>query len=208
MLTQAVVNAIVQLIVVLIIAAVYWAAFGRKKAGFFTYIGLTAPNGRGLKTATVFFILLSLANIYFFSQPDVQAAVNAENTVTGKLREQGFSLEMIAVILVGAGVQTGLTEEILFRGLIAKRLINGLGFWFGNTVQALLFGAIHLLIFVAPGGPAFTWLLGGVFFLLPALAGWLMGYANEKAGNGSIVPGWLMHALGNAIAYPILAFLV
>ncbi|MEM9235012.1 MAG: CPBP family intramembrane glutamic endopeptidase, partial [Pseudomonadota bacterium] len=104
--------------------------------------------------------------------------------------------------------KTALSEEIFFRGLIAKRLINGFGFWTGNTLHALLFGGIHMLIFVVPGGPEFTPLLGATILFLPGLAGWLMAYANERLGNGSIGPGWLIHALGNAISYPILAFVL
>jgi membrane protease YdiL (CAAX protease family) len=107
-----------------------------------------------------------------------------------------------------AGVKTALTEEIFFRGLIAKRLISWLGFSVGNLIHALIFGAVHLLIFLIPGGPKFTPLLGAAFLLLPGASGWLMAFANEKAGNGSIAPGWMIHALGNAAAYPILAFLV
>lgn len=208
MLMQEIVNALVQLTVVLIIALIFWAIFGRKKAGYFSYIGLIAPTWRSMRTALLLFIVVGGASAAIYAIPELREGASAKNTIAGALREQGFSLEIVAVILVMAGIKTALSEEIFFRGLFAKRLINWLGFWAGNTLHALIFGAIHLLIFVVPGGPEFSLKLGAAFFLLPAAAGWVMAYANEKAGNGSIAPSWLMHALGNAIAYPILAFLV
>ena len=40
-------------------------------------------------------------------------------------------------------IQTGLSEEILFRGFLGKRLIAKFGFAVGNVVQGLLFGTLH-----------------------------------------------------------------
>ena len=40
--------------------------------------------------------------------------------------------------------QTGLSEEILFRGFLAKRLISRFGFATGNLLQGLVFGILHL----------------------------------------------------------------
>ncbi len=208
MLVQEIVNAAVQVTVFALVALLFWAIFGRKRAGFFTWIGLFAPTAKSMGVALAIFIPVSAASSAFIFMPALKEAARAENTVAGALQAQGFNLEMVAVILVVAGIKTALSEEILFRGLIAKRLINGFGFWTGNTVHAVLFGAIHLLVFVVPGGPEFTPLLGAAFLLLPGGAGWLMAFANEKVGNGSIAPGWLIHALGNAIAYPLLAFVV
>jgi membrane protease YdiL (CAAX protease family) len=132
---------------------------------------------------------------------------NGDNTVVGMIRDSGLSAETIGVVLIVAFLKTGLSEEIFFRGLIAKRLIAWLGFPIGNTLQALLFGAVHLLIFVVPGGPAFDPLAATAFVAVTGTAGWVMGWINERLGNGSIAPSWLMHGLGNAIAYPVLAFL-
>jgi len=206
MLVQEIVNAIVQLIVVVIIAALVWAVFGRKKSGFLKYVGLYAPTPRSVWIALgLFFVCTALSSV-FYILPQLREAAAADNTVAGAIRQNGWSAETVGVILVVAGVKTALTEEIFFRGLIAKRLIGWLGFPVGNTIHALIFGAVHLLIFALPGGPKFTPLLGAAFLLLPGASGWLMAFANEKSGNGSIVPGWIIHALGNAAAYPLLAF--
>ncbi len=208
MLIQETVNSVVQVAIVLAIALIAWVIFGRRAATFRRWTGLIRPTGNAMRAATVVFLAWSALTSAIYFLPEFSEATSAEGTVTGMLRSSGFSAEAVAVILVIAGIKTALSEEILFRGLVAKRLINWLGFWRGNFLQALVFGSIHLAIFLIPGGPAFSWLLAALFLLLPGGAGWLMGYVNERTGNGSIAPGWMIHALGNAISYPILAFLV
>lgn len=201
-------GAIFQLAVVLVIAFLAWLIFARKRSGFRQWIGLTAPTARSMVWAFVIFVVWSAITSALYFLPDFTALASGVGTVAGSLREQGFSAELVAVIAVMALIKTGLTEEIFFRGLIGKRLINLLGFWIGNTAQAIIFGAVHLAIFLIPGAPEPTWTLGLMLVLLPGTAGWIMGFANEKLGNGSIAPGWLIHGLGNAVSYPVLAFLV
>jgi len=202
-------NSIAQLAVSLAIALGFWAVFGRKVAGFFNWIGLTVPPAKAMGLAFVLFLLWAAAYcLLFWVLPEFAAAASADNTIPGELRANGLNAETLAVIAVVAGIKTALAEEIFFRGLIAKRLIHAMGFWWGNTLQALIFGGVHLLIFTVPGGPEFALLPAVLFLLIPGAGGWAMGYVNERAGNGSILPGWLMHALGNAVSYPVLAFLL
>lgn len=208
MLLQEVVNTLVQLAVIIVVSLVFWALFGRKKDGFFRWIGLVPAPPGAMGFAFLVFLAWSVVTVLFFLWPEMREAASADNTIAGTLATKGFDVETIVIILLLAGVKTALTEEIFFRGLIGKRMINGFGFTIGNMLQAVLFGAVHLLIFAIPGGPAFSWLLAAGLFLVPGGAGWLMGWVNQRSGNGSILPGWLIHALGNAISYPILAFLV
>jgi len=208
MLAQEAINTVIQLVIVLIFCGAVWAIFGRKQSGFRQYLGLTVPTGGSMAVACIVLLVWSVATAFVFTRPELVAGATADNTVAGQLKRQGFSAEIVGVILLAALIKTGLTEEIFFRGLIGKRLINLTGFWVGNTLQAIVFGAIHLIIFVVPGGPEFSLSLAAMLFGLPGLAGWMMGYVNEKVGNGSIAPGWLIHALGNATTYPVLAFLV
>ncbi len=128
-------------------------------------------------------------------------AATAPNTVIGKLRANGLQVTTFILLIVKALIQTAFTEEILFRGFAAKRLIKWLGFTTGNLLQALLFGAVHLLIFA---GQEFSLALAIGIVLYPAIGGWIMGYLNERIGSGSILPGWLMHGLTNLIAYSAL----
>ncbi|MEO1038077.1 MAG: CPBP family intramembrane glutamic endopeptidase [Pseudomonadota bacterium] len=208
MIIQEGINTLVQLAVVLVVCGLVWLVFGRKGVGFRQYLGLYAPPLGGWIAALIIFMVWGAITTTLYMIPELTEAVTADNTVAGGLRAFGFSGQTMVLILIIAVFKTALTEEIFFRGLIAKRLIHHAGFRVGNTLQALLFGSVHLLIFVIPGGPEFTPMLGLAFLCLPGAAGWLMGFANERYGAGSIAPGWLIHALGNATSYPIMAFLL
>jgi membrane protease YdiL (CAAX protease family) len=149
----------------------------------------------------VAFILPVLLLLYF--SPSIREVVTGPNTVIGRLRSYGFSGAAIALLGFKALVQTSLSEEILFRGFVAKRLISWLGFTWGNLLQALLFGLVHLLLFI---GQEFSFPIAAGIVLFSGLGGWTSGYLNERSGNGSILPSWWMHGLTNAITYGVLAF--
>lgn len=205
MFAQELANTLVQLAIALAVAGGAWFAFARKSAPFRQWIGLTRPAAGWIGgTLLVMIVAFSLSALMMAFTPLGELATG-EGTVAGRFAETGLTGTAIATILLVAIVKTGLTEEIVFRGLIGKRLIDRFGFAAGNAAQALLFGAIHLALFAAPGAPEPTPVFVATIFVLPTLAGWLMGYANHRFGNGSIVPGWLIHAVGNMASYTLFA---
>lgn len=135
--------------------------------------------------------------------PSIREVVTAPNTVIGRLRSYGFSGVAVGLLGLKALVQTSLSEEILFRGFVAKRLISWIGFTWGNLLQALLFGSVHLLLFI---GQEFSYPVAAGVVLFTGLGGWTSGFLNERVGNGSILPSWWMHGITNAITYGVLAF--
>jgi hypothetical protein len=48
--------------------------------------------------------------------------------------------------------------------------------------------------------------LAAIVVAMTGLVGWLLGYVNERVGNGSILPSWGAHGATNLIAYGVLAF--
>jgi uncharacterized protein len=203
---QEAINATLQVAVVLIVALVLWAIFARKKESFPRYIGLIAPTRKAVLWTLGAALILIPASLSLFMLPQLREMAAGSNTVAGQIREQGLSADVAGQIVLIALFKTALSEEIFFRGLIAKRLIRWLGFAAGNAIHAVLFGAIHLLIFAIPGGPAFDPVLALAMGGVPALGGWIMAWLNERVGNGSIAPSWFLHAATNALAYPVLAF--
>lgn len=206
---QEAINTTLQLAIVLIVALLIWGLarlIGKNKQSLFSYVGLIAPTRRAMLWAVGATLLLTPASIALFKFTSLGELAAGANTVAGEVRAQGLNAETIGVVLIVAFLKTALSEEIFFRGLIAKRLIAWLGFGVGNILQAALFGAVHLLIFVVPGGPQWNWVTAAAFFGVSGLGGWVSAWLNERAGNGSIAPSWLMHGLTNAAAYPILAF--
>jgi uncharacterized protein len=203
---QEAINTALQIAIVLIVALILWAIFARKKESFPRYVGLIPPTRKAMLWAFGVALILIPASLAVFMLPTLRDMAAGSNTVAGRLREQGLDADVAGQIVLIALFKTALSEEIFFRGLIAKRLINWLGFGVGNAIHAILFGAIHLMIFVVPGGPKFDAVLALAIAGLPALGGWIMAWLNERIGNGSIAPGWFLHAATNLLAYPVLAF--
>lgn len=204
LLVNAIISAILQVLVFTAIPFfVYLIAYRRAK-GFFDYIGLRKPERRTMLYATILAVAFILPVLLLLSfSPGIREVVTAPNTVIGRLRSYGFSGLTVALLGFKALVQTSLSEEILFRGFAAKRLISWLGFTSGNLLQALLFGLVHLLLFI---GREFSFPIAAGVVLFSGLGGWTSGYLNERIGNGSILPSWWMHGVTNAITYGVLAF--
>jgi len=207
---QELINFGVQAAVVFFIAAIVYliGLFFSKppRDSFFKSIGLIFPTAKSMRWALLASLIFVPATLAMFMTGPMRELAAGENTVAGAVRSLGWSPETLVVIFILAFLKTSFTEELLFRGVIAKRLIKGFGFFTGNTLQAILFASIHLLIFLPENGPEFSWSLAAPILLVPGAMAWAVCWLNEKAGNGSIAPGWFIHGIGNAIAYPVLAF--
>lgn len=205
-LAQAGINASVQVGLVLLISLTFWAVFGRKKAGFWTWIGLTLPPSRAIVGAVlVAFVLVPIAWLTWL-YPPIYALVTSPNSIGAQIALLDSPFEAVAVIVVTAVFTTALAEEILFRGLIAKRFMNAFGFQVGNAVQASLFTALHLSFLLLPNTPSAELVIVGLMVLIVFPMSWLIGWLNETVGRGSTVPGWIAHALANLASYTLLVF--
>lgn len=196
-------SALLQLLVFTTVPFLWWLCTAREKENFFKWIGLKKPLPEGsifklllLVAAGILVYGLSMNLLVSFFMSDV-------STATSAFEGRGFSATVD--ILAYAVIQTGLSEEILFRGFLGKRLINKMGFSAGNGMQALLFGLMHGIPFGLVTGNIAVAL---IFTLVPGLMGWLEGWINEKKCNGSIVPGWVMHSVMNICAAATAAFML
>lgn len=200
LLVQKILNSIVQILLFALIPFLWWVITARKKSGFFQWIGLKRVSSpKESRTAlwiagtTVVFLAVSVFVLY-----------TVKNIETATSVFSGLGIKALPAILVYAVLNTSLPEELLFRGFLLKRLSHQFGFLAGNTVQSLLFGLLHGAMFLALTGIprailiiAFT---GGI--------AWCMGYVNEKKADGSILPGWCIHAIANIFSGICSAFLL
>lgn len=201
---NVIISALLQTLIFTAIPFVVYLIKYRRARGFFNYIGLKTPVRRAILYSLIFVgSTLPFITAIFIFFPGVKEMLAAPNTVTGQLRLLGLSAPALVQLIIIAFLKTAFAEEILFRGFFGKRLINRLGFGRGNVLQALIFGSVHLLIFI---GQTFSLPLALLLVSGTAAGGWFFGYVNERTGGGSIVPGWLMHGLTNAITYYIIAF--
>ena len=124
---QALIGAGVNLILFSFIPFLCWLVFYRKKEKFFSWIGFKKP---AIKNKRVFVLLFSLLMAVSIVSNFIPAIVERSETATGQF--QGMGMAALLPALIYGLIQTGLSEEILFRGFLAKRFINRFGFSFGN----------------------------------------------------------------------------
>ena len=193
------ISSIVQIILFSLIPFIWWLITARKECGFFKWIGLKKPKSENHKTlawiagVSVAFLILSVVILYF---------LKGVETATSEF--SGLGASAIPAILIYAILNTALSEEILFRGFLLKRISNKFGFAAGNIVQAVLFGLLHGIMFFSAVGAVKALIVivftGGI--------GWCMGYTNEKASDGSILPSWCIHAIANIFSGLCSAFVL
>ena len=190
---QAMIDAVIQLFIFSFIPFIWWFFKGRNQTSFLKWLGLNKPSIKnvqgfiGVLIADFVIILIQLFVV-------IPLFIDEANLSTSTLTDRGLSV--LLPVLIYAFIQTGLAEEIFFRGFLAKRFIQLFGMNIGNIIQASLFGLLHGFIFFN-----YTSLFGvAIITFLTGFNGWLMGLLNEKYSNGSIIPSWLVHALSNLIS--------
>ncbi len=200
MLLISILSAVVQVAVVLAVGFIVFLLAGRKKSSFTAFLGLTPSPlrpvilGVGIGIAAVLIML---------SVPGFAALAKGPGTVTGDALRQGITQGVIGGLIVTAIFKTALAEELLFRGIIGKRLIGWLGFRTGNAIQAALFGALHLLLALTPDATA---AMVAAIVAFSTFIGWINGWLNERFAGGSILPGWACHAAANLGSYLSIAY--
>ncbi|MTI68157.1 MAG: CPBP family intramembrane metalloprotease [Firmicutes bacterium] len=197
-----IISTIIQLLLVTLIPVTVYVIRNKSLKDFFVSIGFKKPNGNWI----LYSILYGIIAMILFSVPlfylSKIGALNSKNLATNNIMSQNFSIITVIQILVYAVIKTGLSEEIFFRGFIAKKLIDKFGFKKGNSIQAIIFGIIHGGIFINYGIVAVL-----ISILFPTLVGFGFGYMNEKMFGGSIIPSWSTHAIANIIS-PLIMILL
>lgn len=199
MLLEMVLSAVLQLALFSAIPFFYWLIRHKNRQPFLQWVGLKKAAFPNKSKAMIFsclaFLILISSGLLLVSALD-----NQETMANAKFASMGVS--GLGLILIYAIVQTGLSEELLFRGFLLKRLSGRWGFGVGNAIQALLFGLLHgvVLFNTIPA------ILVIAIIAFSATAGGIMGYINEKLGNGSILPSWFIHSLMNISSSLVVAF--
>jgi membrane protease YdiL (CAAX protease family) len=200
MLVTSILGALVQIAVVMIIGGILFLFIGRGKSSFFEFLGLTRAPARVVLLGLAIGAAAALALLF---APGFSSMAKGPGTVPGEALKYGLSEAVIAALIITAIFKTAFAEELLFRGIIGRRLIARLGFRAGNLIQATLFGALHLLLALTPLA---TGVMVASVVVFSGALGWINGWLNERRGGGSILPGWATHAAANLCSYLSLAF--
>jgi membrane protease YdiL (CAAX protease family) len=188
------------------------ARIGKNKESFAAFVGLQAPKdqlgGRFLVIwvlTTLLSALLVLLEINF--SPDLKQLLTSPASPYFKILSEGFTTNAFFNGLLYCFATSAGAEEILFRGLIARRLMRTSGPTVGNFIQATVFWLVHFALFKLVTGFWFSRLQAITLFTSFPM-GLLLGYVNNRSGARSIVPSWLIHGSANFATFLSLAFVV
>lgn len=188
-------SAIMQVVMFSIVPFLWWRLKYKKESTFFKWIGLYKPV-RVVSTKSVVRVIVGYFLVWImtlFISKDISSNF------------EGMGIAAAVPSLIVCFIQNGLSEEILFRGFIEKRLIAKFGKNNGILMQAILFGVMHIALALALNMTLNSSLFIG-YFMFPTIAGWLLGYIDEKVYNGSIIPSILLHGVINFSRDLILMF--
>lgn len=191
-------SSVLEIILFLLIPFVWWLVSGRKREGFLRWLGLKKIAKENRRAAAVWSLIVFAA----FAALAVGILFVLRGAPTAASEFSGMGAAVLPAILVYAVFNTALPEELFFRGFLLKRMSTKLGFAAANTVQALLFGALHGVMFFGSIGAVKAILITA----FTAVIAWFIGFVNEKKANGSVLPGWCIHAASNILSGVIAAF--
>lgn len=190
------VSGIIQVLLFSFIPILWWFVTARKKEKFFYWIGLRRvkrDNG---------FVKVFMLTIFSFLALSIVILIIMRGVDMATSDFLGMGVSALPAALVYAFLNTALSEEILFRGFILKRISSRFGFQAANLIQAILFGVLHGILFFNVVGV----LKSIVIIVFTGLIGWSMGYINEKKACGSILPSWIIHGVSNLFSSIIAVF--
>lgn len=205
MILSAVLSAILQLAVFSLVPFVVHLVKERKARGFFRYVGLFAPPRAAFIPALLIAVLLCSSTMLLVVSLGQEGLALAAGSVAGKLNAIESKVVYAVSLLFSIVVQTSLSEEIFFRGFVAKRMMARWGPVVGNLVHAALFAAIHIVIVILLVG-AKQLLLALAIGALVGAGAYALAWVMDRYAEGSIVPAWFSHAIANlasvlAVAY-------
>lgn len=208
LIVSSIVTAIVNLIVFSFIPLIWWFITHRKETHFFKWLGFYIPKLKSKWWVLAIFAVL----YYFFYNFDFTQLVDNE---TLEYIQSSSAISANVFTSIGASaiipafiqnfIANGVSEEILYRGFLCKRLCSKFGTMQGIIIQAVLFGLMHNILYIVAGlnvGICYHTLT----FVFTGMGALLLGVLNEKIYNGSIIPSIILHGAGNFIATMILAF--
>ena len=187
-------GAVFQVLFFALIPFFWWLISAKKKTNFFEWIGLKKIHHEGKWLHTILITVVVVA-VYGILTTLLIEMYSGGITAAGS-NFAGMGITAIPAAMVYGYVRTGLSEELFFRGFLLKRVSSKCGFVVGNTIQALLFGAMHGIPFGIATQNVFVTIC---LTLLPGALGWYQGWLNEKRCGGTIVSSWLLHGTINAI---------
>ena len=200
LLINKIISSISQIILFAALPIIWWFFLARKQQTFWQWIGLKKMENSRQTRVLYWIIGVSLA----FMTSGILILYMIKDVETATSEFTGLGIQAIPAVFVYAVFNTSFPEELLFRGFLLKRISGKFNFPVANTIQAALFGLLHGVMFFSLTGA----LKAILIVVFTGIIAYVMGYINEKKANGSIIPGWIIHAASNLLSGICSAFLI
>lgn len=159
---RAIISAIIKIVIWVVPVILLVKIMEKSKP--FSYLQLDHSFKNGLKWTS----WISLALIFYF----VISLIILEKNLDFQI---GFNGWLNTILLVG------ITEEIVFRGFLLRKLMDSFRFWIANTITALLFVSIHFPIWYYKGLFELPYILGSTLTVF--VLGILFGFVYKKSNS-------------------------
>ena len=194
------ISAVLQLLIFSGVPFIWYVLAHKGSKGFWKWVGIKTAPKAPLKAMFGIFIGFLAAVFLPYMWLYRSGNLNYQGFTVEAFQQSGWGMQTFCVILLWAVIQTSLSEEILFRGFLCKRLCEKFGEQAGNVVQALLFGMVHIAALPDKNIPAVL-----VIVMLTGGVGYALGWLSLKKAQGSILYGWAVHAAVNILS-PVVVF--
>jgi membrane protease YdiL (CAAX protease family) len=168
----------------------------------FEISGVKKPKALDLVLYSVGFTVIALAICSLMLPEILNIKANEVLKITGyysrydrySIMSMTTSKLLIIVSLAAFYVYQTFFEELIFRGIILRKLLSKFNVLISNIIHAIIFGSVHIIgVLTIPNLPTNM----KIFMLVsPTIGGLLLGYAYAKTDNNLTVP-WLLHFLVN-----------
>ena len=182
------ISSVLQVLLFSLIPFLVWLFTARKKESFFSWIGFKKVSSDKKEVAKCGIVALIVCWIL--------GVVVYKFILSGdwnKSSSAGLGAIGIPSAILSSFIHTALSEEILFRGFIQKRLQKIMNFKVATVIQAVLFGFAHIV----PIFDKINFIEGAALVIFPIIPGIIFAFINEKKADGSIFPSWILHGLMN-----------
>lgn len=170
----------------------------KSSKGFLNSIGIYKPQ-----KINVFETVLIITIVYLVTLSTNILVIKLGYSGRSTVDTQDFTSLTFFMYLLLYGLKTGIAEEILFRGFVAKKLIKNLGFLKGNVLQAIVFALPHFVIRGSASLVDITVRIINAFLL-----GYTFGYIVDRKSDGSIIPVMIAHIFINMVSSLILTVIL
>lgn len=198
MLLNKIISSVIEIILICFIPFIWWLITSKKKESFFNWLGFKKIDNKSKKTTIISVFIISL----LFMIVSFMTLYMLKDIETATSEFKGLGISALLPALIYAIFNTSLPEEIFFRGFLLKRLSNKFGFKIANTIQSIVFGLLHGIMFFNLVGIVKSIII----ILFTGVVAYAMGYINEKKAKGSIFPSWFIHAFSNIFASIVAMF--